>query len=289
MLDDNRTILSLLVEASKEDPELAEVIDLQHDLIEAGTSLKIQVAFPEYTEEVLQRRLHQGVPLLRAEEMALDWEVFSKLYRRLCEITAQHRPDLSERVQELLTALDEDPDQAKTLAMEYLSKRELTVAEGLDSGITEETERSELNNFVLNHALRPVLLAFADTVVPVLAQGLGEDWEKVWQKGVCPVCGGKPDIAYLDEPSGARHLVCMRCDGDWLFPRIKCPFCNTTDPEMLSFYASEDEVHRVYVCQNCRRYLKAIDLRHAHRPVVFPVERVVTVDLDMAARQKGFR
>jgi FdhE protein len=69
---------------------------------------------------------------------------------------------------------------------------------------------------------------------------------------------------------------------------VGCPSCGTGDHTKLSYYLSEDEAYRLYVCQACRRYLKVIDLRKVGRQVSFPVERVTTVGMDVAARQEGY-
>jgi len=110
-------------------------------------------------------------------------------------------------------------------------------------------------------ALKPYLEWAAERVL------LHVDQEH-WKRGHCPVCGGEPDFAYLDSETGARHLVCSRCDSQWLYRRL---------------------MYRLYVCQNCRRYLKAIDLRQVGRRILFPVERLKTLNMDLAARQEGYR
>jgi FdhE protein len=228
--------------------------------------------------------------LLSPDKMAVDSEAFSALYRQICRIAAHHRPDLVHQFSELVLLLDENPDQVRDLASIYLETGNLRLSDdGRVSDLSKDDEQRDLLNFVLIHALGPFLQAYAIALTPILEQHLGEDWDKSWQDGRCPICGGEPDLAFLDEESGARHLVCSRCDSSWLFPRIKCPFCRNAEPERLSYFATDDMVYRVYTCQDCRRYLKAIDLRRTHRRILFPVERVTTVDLDVAARDGGYQ
>jgi formate dehydrogenase maturation protein FdhE len=62
----------------------------------------------------------------------------------------------------------------------------------------------------------------------------------------------------------------------------------TSEPTSLSYYPSEDEKYRLYVCQNCQRYLKTIDMRKTLGQVLFPVERIITVGLDVAAQEEGY-
>jgi FdhE protein len=287
---DDQEILARLGEAKENNPELTEVVDLQHDLLEAQMQVQVDLAAPQYSAEEAQARFGQGVPLLRPQEMALDWEAFSILYGQVCQITAEHRPDLSAQFGDLLTLLDDNPARVRALVATYLEEGNL-MATGLgrETESEEEREQKELLTFVFNHALQPFLKAYADVLVPLIEQSVDTRWDKFWRRGRCPICGGEPDLAYLDDEAGSRHLVCSRCDSQWLYPRVKCPFCDTSEPHKLSYYPSEDDVYRVYVCQNCQRYLKVIDLRRAGRRVLFPVERVTTINLDVAVREEGYR
>jgi FdhE protein len=206
--------------------------------------------------------------------LELDWVAFSELYEKVCRVAAQHRPDLASDFGRLRTLLKDNPESLRAVLEGYLENGRLESR--------EEEDETELLEFVLNHAMRPFLQAYADALGPLLKQEL-------WQLGRCPICGGEPDLAFLDEESGARHLVCSRCDSQWVFPRVKCPFCNTSEPSDLSYFPSEDEKHRLYVCGNCKRYLKTIDLRKRRSHVLLLVERVTTVALDILARQEGYR
>jgi formate dehydrogenase maturation protein FdhE len=42
------------------------------------------------------------------------------------------------------------------------------------------------------------------------------------------------------------------------------------------------------VCDNCRRYLKVLDGRQAPTGPLLPLQRIITVGMDMAARQQGY-
>jgi len=113
--------------------------------------------------------------------------------------------------------------------------------------------------------------------------------QQTWRRAHCPICDGAPDFAFLDSDTGARHLVCARCDAAWLYARIGCPFCGNDEPQQLAYYPGEDQVYRLYVCEKCQRYLKAVDLRHARHRVVWAVERIATAGMDVTAMQLGYR
>ena len=131
-------------------------------------------------------------------------------------------------------------------------------------------------------ALKPYLEWGAARVLPYVEL-------EFWKRGCCPTCGGSPGFAFLGEESGMRYLLCSRCSSQWPYRRVGCPFCATRDHTKLSYYLSEDEEYRLYVCKACRRYLKLLDLRKAGRELVLPVEQISTMGMDVAARQEGYR
>lgn len=103
------------------------------------------------------------------------------------------------------------------------------------------------------------------------------------------ICGGSTDFAFLDRENGARWLLCARCDTEWRFQRLQCPYCGTQDQNALSYFTAEEGLYRLYVCEQCKRYLKAVDLRQAKAEVLPPLERLYTLDLDRQAQEHGYR
>ncbi|MCJ7626330.1 MAG: formate dehydrogenase accessory protein FdhE [Anaerolineaceae bacterium] len=110
-----------------------------------------------------------------------------------------------------------------------------------------------------------------------------------WIKGSCPVCDGEPNFAYLEGEVESRWLVCSRCRAVWQHNRVECPFCENKESAKLKYYpAGKEKAHRLYVCDVCHRYLKAVDLRVAGMDSVNMVEPVLTWSLDTAARDIGY-
>jgi FdhE protein len=270
------SVLTRLQELKAKIPDLAEIIDLQHDLLEAQLQARISPIHLAYNHEEIPTCISRGMPLLSSLKIELDWEAFSHLYEQTCLIVARHQPNLTDDIEKFLILRSDDPEGLKIQVLSYLEVMDA------DQPVKEASgSQEELLDFVLNHALRPFLQVYADTFLPEVEQ-------KSWQRGSCPICGGEPDIAFLDGESGSRFLVCSRCESQWLFPRIKCPFCGTPDSDKLSYYPFEDQKYRLYVCQNCQRYIKAVDLRKAGRQGFFVVERIATAALDVAAQEEGY-
>lgn len=134
----------------------------------------------------------------------------------------------------------------------------------------------------LKAAFHPILVRYSERLSPLVNQDS-------WRQRICPICGGKPDFSFLDRETGARWLICSRCDADWLFFRLECPFCGNQDQNSLGYLTDEKELYRLYICEQCRTYIKAIDLRRAEGDVLFPLERILTLDLDRQASEAGYQ
>ncbi len=151
----------------------------------------------------------------------------------------------------------------------------MATAEGVDC---------ELLGSVIAATLKPFLSAYARLLLPEMNQEL-------WRRRYCPICGGRPNFAYLDKERGARWLVCSRCDAEWLFVRLECPYCGTQNQAALAYFTDEEEscLYRLYVCGECRTYIKAIDLRRTGSEILLPFERVITLDMDRQAQEAGYK
>jgi FdhE protein len=265
-------IVDQLALARQSLPEWAEVLDLQIDLLAAEAEAPVDPVEVQLTAAEATARRRQGIPLVTGRELKLEWDAFASLYRRLCQIAATHRADLAPEFGGLEGAVDADPDAVRGWVAHLMAEGRLG----------EDADPIGLTTLILTHTLRPFLRAYAQAYASLVD-------EQGWRRGSCPICGGEPDFAaLLPQEGGPRQLLCSRCDNEWHFARLGCPFCETRDHAKLRYYPEEDGSHRLYVCDNCGRYLKAIDLRQAPGRVLLPVERVLTVPMDVAAREQGY-
>jgi formate dehydrogenase maturation protein FdhE len=136
-------------------------------------------------------------------------------------------------------------------------------------------------NTIILATVQPFLGAWAVEAIKVVDQ-------EQWRQGYCPVCGGVPDLSLLDGANGARRLVCARCDAQWLFQRLQCPFCDNHEADSLAYFPDASGRYRLYVCDACHGYVKTVDLRSASAPAHVAVERLLTTDLDRQAAAHGY-
>jgi len=265
-------ILAELRKRREERPELAPIIEPHYELLAARARTGAPPVHPNISEGQAEESLREGIPLLGRVGFELDLERFPPFFGEICQIAARHRPELATELAQIKTVLVEEPSRLTTLVTTYLQENR---AESPDLS-------PELLTFVLNNALHPFLEAYAEALRPLIKEDL-------WRRGRCPICDGEPDFAYLTRESGARGLLCSRCDTQWLHKRLECPFCGNTKRESLAYYPSEDNRYRLYICDECKRYLKTIDLREVGEIPLLPVERIVTLDMDLAAQENGYR
>ena len=280
--DEARRVLGALKEAGTEDPDLNAVYDLHARLFRvlAQARADIKAEFERMGEWALQARLDQGMPLLSFAQVPLDADRFAELVLDVAGLLTESNPALEGQ------AVPNSPSACLALARQRFAEGQAVDEQAdlvprsarLGNGEGEQS----LAEMSVDLALKPYLEWGAEQVLPHVEL-------EYWRRRYCPVCGGTPGLAFLGAESGTRYLLCSRCSSQWPYRRVGCPFCGTRDHTKLCYYLGEDAVYRLYVCRACRRYLKVLDLRKASREVHFPVERITTVGMDVAALQEGYR
>jgi FdhE protein len=264
-----------LAAAARREPVMAPYYDLYRTLLESQEKAKgeITATLELADEDALRERVLQGLPSISFNQLPIEPARFAVLAKEIARALVDYDVDVEDR------ALPAD-DEWITLARQQFETGQMAEAK-TQAGESEQAVAT-LAHVAADQALRPYLQWAAAQVLPYVDQ-------ERWKRGYCPTCGGAPDFATLDGETGTRHLVCSRCDSQWLYRRLGCPFCGTTDHTKVAYYPSKDKVYRLYVCQECRHYLKTIDLREAKHTVFLPVERITSVAMDAAAQQEGYR
>jgi FdhE protein len=223
---------------------------------------------------VINERLKHGIPLIAFDELALDWSLLHDTFIKVIAIFAEY-PDLFGQVPERL----KEPS-----ASQFLTKKAAKIwfkGTRLPPKILSDGVNENLLNAITNATLKPFLISHAKTLIGSVAQ-------ERWRREYCPICGGSPDFAFLDKEHGSRWLLCSRCDTEWLFQRLQCPYCGTQDQNALAYFSSDEGLYRLYVCEKCKRYLKAIDLRQTEAEILLPLERLYTLDINRQAQEQGY-
>ncbi|HEY49780.1 MAG TPA: formate dehydrogenase accessory protein FdhE [Dehalococcoidia bacterium] len=270
----NERILEKIEGWQQEEGSLPEVVEFYRDLLRAQVEAVayIPTPQPDATKAEIVAQIRQGVPVLKWNALPFDWSIFQNLFQKVAAIINEHT--------------DSPSDNLKAAAGDIAFLKEVTKAWYENSSLSPLAEQQsideELLESAIHYALKPFLAAHAEALIGLVPQ-------EQWRLRYCPICGGKPDFACLDTEKGARWLLCSRCDTEWLFQRLECPYCGNKDGEKLHYFSDDEGLYRLYVCQRCKSYLKAIDLRQTESEILPPLERVMTADMDRQGQEKGYR
>jgi hypothetical protein len=251
-------------------PELADAIDMQIELVELHRRIQARVRTPLVHLDAA--RLERGERLLEFDHVPVNWSELRLAFRQTIDILRRF-DTLSAEDGDTLQALERDGPTFETAVRDYYER---TPRPDLSR---PAAHGSAMLDAVLALALRPFLARCAEVGVPQLGA-------YAWPHGWCPICGAEPDFAVLN--GSGRQLVCGRCLARWPFEASACPFCPARGPGAITSFASRDGAYRVSGCNACRKYLKAVDTRHAPRACMPLVDTIATLPLDAAALQKGY-
>lgn len=277
--DQSQSILNALAEAGAQNPELQHYYEFHRLLLRMLDEARAVLSDDQHSGVLEPCSSEAGSdpepecrsPLLTFEHLPLEGVRFVGLVSAVARVLRDYDPAFE--------AQDVPDSSADCL---HLARKRFEEGKACHrQGVLEEP--ATLAQLSVDLALRPYLEWGAEQLASYV------EVRAAWRQGYCPICGGPPDFASLDEESGARQLLCSRCSTRWPYPRLGCPFCGTADHASLSYYPGDDGAHRLYVCQDCRRYLKTIDLRQVRRVILWPLERITTVAMDAAALEVGYR
>ena len=269
-------IVKRLREWEEKDGPLSRPLEFYRRLLDIQSRAQSQVSVltPDTNKVAVDSRIEQRLPLLAFDDLAIDWSLLQNTFDEVMALFAGYS-EVANQVPGNMKDLGCSLARLKKVTRDWFERRPLTSEMATSSGNEAALE------LVIRTALRPFLIAHREALLGLVNQ-------EQWRCGYCPICGGSPDFAFLDKERGARWLLCSRCDAEWLFRRLECPYCATQDQDALAYFTDDRGLYRLYVCERCRRYLKAIDLRHADCEVLLPLERFLTLDIDIQAQRDGY-
>lgn len=139
--------------------------------------------------------------------------------------------------------------------------------------------------------VEPFIAVAPLAAVPWL-EACGRRWApRVEGRGAwCPVCGGWAALAEARGLERERRLRCARCGGDWRTQWLTCPYCGIDDHTRLASLVAEatGESRKVDACRECTSYVKTVTTLAAADASTLRLLDLATVDLDVAALERGF-
>ena len=268
-------ILNRLAEAEQPLPRSLEfyrlILTAQKESKQPNLSLTITAL-----KEKATRQLAQGKPALVFRDLTVDWADAQNLACKVAALADEYLSPESEETDEV-NEISTNLTLLKKTAREWFGAGTIS-----RKSTTKSKSLKPLTGSILQAALHPMLAAYADELISLVEQDR-------WYRSYCPVCGGSPDFSFLDKEKGARWLICSRCNAQWLFNRLACPYCGNQDHKSLAYFTDDKKMYRLHVCEKCHRYLKTIDLRQTESEILLPLERILTLDMDRQAYESKYR
>lgn len=217
-------------------------------------------------------RLAKGLPLLDPPRLiAADLRHTAETLTRLLALLRVRNPGLARASDALNAALGEGPERARALAR-WMGGQEVPLPPDVPR---------EFAGYALRLALRPSLAALLPTLRETFT-------DRAWNHPVCPLCGFPPAMA--EERDRDRRFFCSLCPADWIYTVSACPFCgNATEQHLACAVEDVEPGYHIAICTRCRGYLKTAHPHEMGREIDPPLEDLLTVPLDHAARRDGYR
>jgi len=258
-------------------PHYGELLDILEEVLILREKYRRKVTGDIFgvDESLVEKKLAGGLPLVDFPEGEFDLEEPREYFIALLEIA--HKRALEETVGIIQRMKDGELNYMEMVRKSFMLQPDEDAPDD-----DEEEGVFDLLGFLVEESLRPALEVLSDKYRDVIAGSS-------WSEGYCPICGREPKISELREEGGKRFLFCGQCGFEWLFKRIRCPFCGNEDQQTLAYFTIEDEEkYRVDVCNVCNKYIKAVDFRKAEKKPNLDVEDIATLHLDILADEEGY-
>jgi len=271
-------ILQYLEEKERKEGALPRPLEFYRNLLQVQSEVERKLVSrleAGLSRDAINKRIENGTPLISFDELALDWPLLTAAFDEIKGIFANYA-ELFNSSKRRLAELGADVLLTRSALKRWFTKQKLP------STISIRGMDKKLVNSIIHAAIKPFLISHAKTLRDSIDQ-------ERWRRSYCPICGGSPDFAFLDAERGSRWLLCSRCDTEWIFQRLQCPYCNTQDQNDLCYFSDDAGLYRLYICERCKRYIKTVDQRQAENQVILPLERFLTLDMDRQAIEMGYK
>ncbi len=254
-------------------PFYGEILDFYEKIFIIQEELKLSLS----PDPLILNEENLSYPLIKRKRFNIDSDSAGKVLNEILKVVKSENNTFVKFADKVENEILNDPVNFKNLIDYILNADEefITIAEKI------EIPNDTLYFFIYN-SIKPFLEISSEQLSHYLK---GEDYDG----GICPICGGHPYLSVFNE-NGERSLICEFCCHQWKAKRIFCPFCDSQDKDKLKYFYSESEAfHRVDLCDDCKRFIKCVDLRKLERSFYPPFEMLSTLHLDMKAKELGYR
>jgi FdhE protein len=258
-------------------------ISFQIDLFDITTKFRNSKDFvfiKPLRKDLIQNNFKSGIPLVAFAPITVSLDILKKCFSEILSVFISHNTCSKDTVARFKKEIDKGFIQDITSA---ISSYNLDAIQTLSKSTPLDAPSLHL---ATSEMAKPMFQTIA------IGAKKSASFEN-WAEGFCPICGDLPGFARLSkEDEGKRYLWCKKCNLEWGFRRIHCPYCGNTDHNKLKFLTTNHrEELRIDVCNDCNGYTKTIDERkiEGEETINFIRENVASLFLDIIADEKGYK
>jgi len=215
-----------------------ELVEFYKQLLRLQSQVESTAVVPERrpSSEIISHNMKNGIPLLQFDDLELDWPRISEVFIEVLSVFEGY-PRLFCAIPDAFSALD--ISQLKDVVKAWFT------GDSLSAILSSAGLGEDLPKYIIQSTIKPFMTGYSKVLRSSVSQ-------EGWRRGYCPVCGASPDFAFLEKEHGTRWLLCSRCDMEWLFQRLECPYCNNKDQSKLAYLTDDEGLYRLYVCEQCK-------------------------------------
>ncbi|MBF0301878.1 MAG: formate dehydrogenase accessory protein FdhE [Desulfamplus sp.] len=239
-------------------------------------------------QDQIKLKIDKGISLINPDQFVIDVNHAKKLLIKICSIAGQKLPHLLDASQNISAGLSNNSFNAETLFNALLKND----PKALNKIAQTINVNEDALIFFAFEAIAPSIQACSSQLSYYLksdSEAKPSQEQVPWKKGTCPVCGNIPQMGILNQ-DGEKYLVCSLCLHRWKTSRMGCSLCQNREKDKQQYFFNEEEKeYRVALCDNCKKYIKIVDLRELVRAFYPPLEQLCSIHLDMQASEQGYQ
>ncbi len=282
-------IASLLKELR---PAYKELIDFYEEIFIAQEESKAELDLDPIIikPDMFKLKIDNGISLIDPSEFIIDSKQAKELLIQLCNIAKKRAPHLNDSAEKIITKLSNNNFEVEPLFSSLL-KNDYEVLKNISKHLDINEDILLFFGF---EAISPCIQNCSEQLSHYFKSSrdvkqIQEGKESVWKKGTCPICGNIAQMGCFSQ-NGEKYLICSFCLHRWKTSRMGCSLCQNREKDKQHYFFNEEEKeYRVDLCDNCKQYVKIVDLRELTRTFYPPLEQLCTIHLDMQAEEQGYR
>ncbi|HDP98745.1 MAG TPA: formate dehydrogenase accessory protein FdhE [bacterium] len=237
------------------------------------------IPFQKFNKIDIAEKIKHRQPILNPQQLIIEEKDLEQLFDFVYPVVKQYLHLRKKEVSRL---------------GELNDKRKFSLKELLIALINKDTQT--FDNFSKKLAVPSLLLEMITELISapyfeLVAEFFSKKLSKFqWCEPFCPICGGIPSMAQINEQTGLKILWCRRCNNPWTFTDKICPHCMNSEIKSQSFiFLTNFKPYRIEACNKCNNYLKTIDNLIQFNQVNFSVVNIATYYLDLLAKNYGYQ